>query len=70
MLALYDVALNVLGVSGYDQSINGEWKRMSDAITKTRLKAKIKVEMAHNYGRLYNLIIKANKMHYFSNLFW
>jgi len=69
MLALYDVALHALGLSGYDQSVNGEWKRMSDANLKTRLKAKNKIEMAQNYGRLYNLIIKTNEMQYFSNLF-
>jgi hypothetical protein len=55
MLALYGVSLHALGLSGYDQSVTGEWKRTSDAIIKTRLKAKNKIEMAQNYGRLYNL---------------
>jgi hypothetical protein len=69
MLALYDVALHALGLSGYDQSNNGEWKRMSEANLKTRLKAKNEIEMAPNFGRLYNLIIKTNERQCFSNFF-
>lgn len=67
MLALYSVSLHALGLSGYDQSITGEWKRTSNAIIKTRLKAENKIEMAQNYGRLYNL--KCSELIVFINLF-
>jgi hypothetical protein len=55
MLALYGVSLHAVGLSGYDQTLTGQWKRMCDAIIKTRLKAKNKIEVAQNCGRLYNL---------------
>jgi hypothetical protein len=54
MLALHGVLLHALGLTGYDQTITGKWKIMSDATIQTRLKAKIKIEMTQNYGRIYN----------------
>jgi len=63
MLALYLVSVHALGLNGYDQSVTGEWKRTSDAIIKTRLKAKNKMEMAQNYGRLYNSVFSIQRVH-------
>jgi hypothetical protein len=66
MLAIYGVSLHGLGISGYGQSMAGEWKRTSDTIIKTRLKAKNKIEMAQNYGTLCNL--KCSAFRVFKNL--